>query len=129
MHAMKSDLPANGLFVDESGRSLSITINICGKERRLHFQCPCVSTGIGYYLDIEKRRLSKAKSIRAICQYFCPNCVVLEDSLKRSIFLLPSSSDTTPVENILDCLEQNQIDLGIANYDLVGSTLENAFIK
>ncbi|KAK3769660.1 hypothetical protein RRG08_004912 [Elysia crispata] len=84
--------------------------------------------GIGYHLDIEKRCGADSMKIRSLCRHFCPDCVLVEESRKRSLFLLPSS-ELGNVEDLLDYLEHNQKKLNIASYDLQGSRLENAFLN
>ncbi|RUS88540.1 hypothetical protein EGW08_003716 [Elysia chlorotica] len=85
--------------------------------------------GTGYYLDIVKKRRADSKNISLICREYCPDCVLVEETNKRSMFLLPCTSDMGNVEDLLDFLEANQAKLQIASYDLQGSRLENAFVN
>ncbi|GFO45075.1 ATP-binding cassette sub-family a member 3, partial [Plakobranchus ocellatus] len=81
----------------------------------------------GYYLNVERSKQDHDPITYRMCMYYSPDCVLLEHSAERLMFLLPDT--TTNMIDLLDYLEHHQTNLGITNFDVQGSTLENAFIS
>jgi ATP-binding cassette subfamily A (ABC1) protein 3 len=92
--------------------------------------------GAGYNLTAIKTRTGDPKAIAAFLQRFVPEASCVSDYGSELVFQLPtaaaaaaSGSPTAALPNMLEALEENMQALGIEQYGISVTTLEQVFLR
>ena len=88
----------------------------------------CCFEGVGYHLTIVKTPTCDVKNLLAAVKYEIPMTQLVSDEAKEVMFLLPSNQ-ATKFEGLFEVLETGGKTLGIENFGVSVTTMEDVFIR